>query len=139
LIQFSEILNRIKNNKDILARWGGEEFLWLVQKSEGTDIIERCNAFQKALHQSEWPEGIREVTCSIGFSPFPLIEIKFEDWESSLRLADYGLYQAKSSGKNQWYGFELLDTNIAYEEIINPDTLLKSNRVRILTTDNKNK
>ena len=117
-----------------MARWGGEEFLWLTEIDSLTQGAERCDAFQAALAKESWFRGNeQQVTCSMGFSSFPLVNLSFEDWEAALKLADYALYQAKHAGKNSWYGFKVIDHHLNYSDINDVEDLLKGNRLSLLS------
>jgi len=133
LVQFARCLNQLKGPNDIVARWGGEEFLWLVEQSDTNSGQDSCDTFQNLLSELAWfKDDDRKVTCSMGFCHFPLVALNFEDWDAALRLADYALYQAKNAGKNQWYGFKVIDNNIAYEDIKNVDGLVKGKRIQVI-------
>ena len=134
LVQFARCLEDHKAAHDVVARWGGEEFLWLTEIDSLTQGAERCDAFQAALAKESWFRGDeQQVTCSIGFSSFPLVSLSFEDWEAALKLADYALYQAKHAGKNNWYGFKVIDHHLNYSDINDVEDLLKGNRLSLLS------
>ena len=136
LIQFAQCLLGQKGPKDVVARWGGEEFLWLAELNSVSAGAEKCNAFQEALNGESWFRGNEtQVTCSMGFSAFPLVELNFEDWEAALKLADYALYQAKKAGKNQWFGFKAIDPNLNYNEINEVDLLIESQRLQLFSKE----
>lgn len=133
LQQFAQCLDWVRGPEDLIARWGGEEFIWLVECKSQNDASKNCDEFQTALADLSWFRGNEDtVSCSMGFSSFPLIDMNFEDWEAALRLADYALYQCKHSGKNCWTGFELIDPKIAYDDIKDIESLVKDNRLRLL-------
>lgn len=133
LVQFAQCLEKIKAENDVVARWGGEEFLWLSEITEQNHGQHLCDLFQANLAKQSWFRGEeRTVTCSMGFATFPLIELNFEDWEAALRLADYALYQAKNSGKDRWTGFQIVDNHFDYNEIKDIESLLKGKRLRLL-------
>lgn len=136
LIQFAKCLNQNKADNDVVARWGGEEFLWLTEIDSVNQGAQRCDALQRALSEARFfRDDEIKVTCSMGFSSFPLVELSFADWEAALKLADYALYQAKSAGKNTWYGFKVMDHHLNYSDINNVEDLLKGNRLSLLSKD----
>jgi predicted signal transduction protein with EAL and GGDEF domain len=59
---------------------------------------------RKAVVQQpfELPDGQRlNVSCSIGFAPYPLGQ---GGWQAAVDLADQALYRAKARGRNGWCG-----------------------------------
>ena len=139
LIQFGQCLMNQKGPNDVVARWGGEEFLWLAEIQSVSAGAEKCNEFQQALDSESWFRGNEtRVTCSMGFSAFPLLDLNFEDWEAALKLADYALYHAKKAGKNQWFGFKTVDPNLNYSDINEVDLLIESQRLQLFSKGSPN-
>lgn len=138
LVRFSQCLQKTKGKKDVVARWGGEEFLWLARTKPDQRAKDHCDRLQSNLQKMRWiNDSDTTLTCSMGFSSFPLINLCFEDWEAALKLADHALYHAKNSGKNQWFGFRLSDQNVAYKDIQDVDKLIDGQRLEILSKTEK--
>lgn len=109
LIAFARRLDNFCRQRDILVRWGGEEFLLVVNDVDptmGADLAERiCRAVAEVpLHTDDGDD--LSVTCSVGYAPWPVVASAAEpnSWELSADLADRALYAAKAAGKNGWYG-----------------------------------
>lgn len=133
LKQFAAIMNENAGVNDVVARWGGEEFLWLSVIDETDQASEKCQRLQDHLADHNWfREDSQTVTCSIGFSSFPLVALTFEDWEAALSLADHGLYQVKNTTKNSWYGFELVADEISYDHLNDIDRMVKARQLRTI-------
>lgn len=84
---------------DLLARWGGEEFLCLVFGGEGGHlprVAERIRAAVSLLPLGFEGEDIR-ITVSIGLASLE----EGEDFEALIRRADAAVYRAKEGGRNQ--------------------------------------
>lgn len=85
---------------DWLARWGGEEFLYLLPDTgaqEGAIIAERIRTRVEEL--DIWNQGLKvPVTVSIGVSSNLTAE---DSSEAVLLRADAALYEAKQAGRNQ--------------------------------------
>jgi len=96
LIRLSEIAAKQKRDIDVLARWGGEEFVILMPHTpiEGAKIIAeriRATVEQTAL----LPEGV--LTISFG-----LYEVAAGDEPLGIMIqVDEALYHAKNNGRNQ--------------------------------------
>ncbi|MBI3368094.1 MAG: GGDEF domain-containing protein [Burkholderiales bacterium] len=94
--------------EDVVARWGGEEFLILAPRSAPDDIealarrLLQAVAGQPVRLASGWP---LQVTVSIGHGAFPLPPNAVPlTPEQAINLADMALYTAKSQGRNRAVG-----------------------------------
>ena len=98
---------------DLVIRWGGEEFLLVLQQSQ-TEILpefaRRILYEIASMPLCTEPEPI-QVTLSGGYLSLPLTQSGNQPihWETALKLADQLLYQAKAKGRNQIIGLESLD------------------------------
>ncbi len=85
---------------DIIARWGGEEFVVLMPKTtlkEATDAAQRLlESVSKAKFE---PIGDEQITISVGLCNTPDIEI--DGAESIVDYADEALLEAKRNGRNR--------------------------------------
>jgi diguanylate cyclase (GGDEF)-like protein len=96
LIELISLVGKLIRKSDVIARWGGEEFIILISNMdlEGTtrlaDRIRRKisgHAFKKVGH----------VTCSFGVTRLQ----SGDSPEELLRRVDVAMYKAKQSGRNQ--------------------------------------
>ncbi len=97
LVAVAEVLKNGVRSMDILARWGGEEFLVLLPETNiagATLIAERIRQQVSQIKLPKIPEGL---TISIGLCEAkPGMELK-----AATSLADQALYQAKAGGRNR--------------------------------------
>lgn len=107
LMHFAEILRDCSRQSDVLARWGGEEFLWICPDTPLSEASSIFNRVAERLHQQPMTlrNGMTRLSVSMGFSLFPLWPQAGGDWAISLRVADAALYRAKLSGRGRWMGF----------------------------------
>lgn len=110
LIQLGKVLKSVAREKDHVVRMGGEEFLLITDDLGIHDSKELAERVKLCIENSNFTSDLNEplaVTASIGFSWFPLCKpsIPGESWQTALKLADYGLYQVKASGRNGWCGY----------------------------------
>lgn len=92
---------------DVVARWGGEEFLVLrpqTSPAAAHALAEHLRAAVEAL-VIPLPGGqSASVTVSIGVAPCPYFPGHGDGWQDAIRMADRALYAAKHSGRNAWAG-----------------------------------
>lgn len=99
LRRFAEIMSDSLRRSDVLARWGGEEFVVLLPD---TDVAGAVQALEKARARfaSERFEAAGEtftVTYSAGVAPVG----DHDTVEEAVARADYYLYLAKSAGRDR--------------------------------------
>jgi len=101
LIALAAKLRETAREQDIIARFGGEEFILLLphtKPSEATVVAERIRAAVEAMH-IQYAEHAIHCTVSIGISSYT--DGKICDCECLLKQADQALYQAKNAGRNR--------------------------------------
>ncbi|MFW7523330.1 diguanylate cyclase [Vibrio ostreicida] len=103
----------LKNNirgEDIVARWGGEEFVILISVDNGHAIEETLERLRTSVsqHQLTIGEKILAVTISIGCQLCNEDELT-NRWDFVFKAADDALYQAKQNGRNQYVLFHRQD------------------------------
>lgn len=84
---------------DVLARWGGEEFLLLYPESSTDEALTQLEQLRSALTHAtvspQYPE--LRVRFSAGLTTF----ISDEPIQKTIERADQALYQAKNGGRNR--------------------------------------
>ncbi|MBU3021515.1 diguanylate cyclase [Aestuariibacter sp. A3R04] len=109
LTQFTEILQEVFRQTDLLIRWGGEEFLIVCRNTDREDAVDLADRLLFAVRQHVFtlPGNIQiNATCSIGFCALPVCRKNpYElDWPKTFAVMDYCLYAAKLSSRNCWVG-----------------------------------
>ncbi len=89
------IKQRIRKS-DILARWGGEEFIILLPSTSLEETAQIAEILRLAI-ESENFETVGSITCSFGAATLNENELSDE----LLKRLDELLYEAKESGRNQ--------------------------------------
>ncbi len=96
LIQFTEVIRKRLRDDETIARWGGEEFLLLLECATPEEAIDKCETIRRDLEQYRFEAGLH-ITASFGVS----CPHEGDDAATLVERADKALYQAKSSGKNR--------------------------------------
>jgi diguanylate cyclase (GGDEF)-like protein len=104
LVEVGRRLGAAMRGDDLVARWGGEEFLVFAPDIEGTELDDLAERVRAAMKQApvvlENGTAI-ETTVSIGYAAFPLPGSHVPvTWEQAVNLADLSLYTAKNQGRN---------------------------------------
>jgi diguanylate cyclase (GGDEF)-like protein len=94
------ILRKTKRATDVVARFGGEEFVVLCEETDTEGATLMAERVREELQKTTFhtPKGPFNVTCSIGISTFPEAG---RDWETLFRASDEALYTSKRSGRNK--------------------------------------
>jgi diguanylate cyclase (GGDEF)-like protein len=87
--------NRIRKS-DILARWGGEEFMIIAPQIETDDLLTMVESLRKAIEEIEHDQA-GTVTASFGAT----LLTANDNIQSLLKRVDMALYRSKNSGRNR--------------------------------------
>jgi diguanylate cyclase (GGDEF)-like protein len=100
----SKTLLECIDSEDLVARWGGEEFLIIRYSSE----LEQTQQFCKKLHEkiSHIINHQKPITVSIGVAQ---TNTACGNVEAVIKQADVALYKAKDSGRNRTEFLSYLD------------------------------
>jgi len=96
LIEFVEVINKYSRKNDILIRWGGEEFVFILEITSSKDLEKILENLRKLIEFHDFKK-IGTKTCSMGAT----IYINGEDILKTIKRADESLYNAKKSGRNR--------------------------------------
>jgi two-component system cell cycle response regulator len=96
----ADILKRQKRTTDVVARFGGEEFVLLCEQTDEKGAMLLGERIRDDLAKTAFrtSHGSISVTCSLGMATFPEAG---QDWDSLFRAADEALYVSKRSGRNR--------------------------------------
>lgn len=101
LVKLANTLNGASRGTDILARWGGEEFLIILYNSDATNT----QLFSSRLHEeikSILLPNNESLTVSIGITSLSKNELDENGLlDRVLKRADGALYLAKDNGRNR--------------------------------------
>jgi diguanylate cyclase (GGDEF)-like protein len=99
LREVSRVCEKEARASDMFARYGGDEFVYLIPNSGAIDIQELMKRVQQRLSENLMKIGEDEIriTVSMGARRF---DDEVPDFEAILSQADQALYTAKRSGGN---------------------------------------
>lgn len=109
LIAAAKILNKEVRQQDLVARWGGEEFLIILPDSGGEDAKLSAERIRKAFQDYDWLSILQKherLTLSAGVCELG----KTENLSTAIARADRALYKCKGLGRNR------IEFDIAEEE-----------------------
>jgi diguanylate cyclase (GGDEF)-like protein len=106
LTRFAELAQGAVRTRDVLARWGGEEFMVVMEVPDREAAHVVAERLRQSLAARPIPlatGGAIDVTCSIGACLFPLDAASPDalTWQETVELADAALYRAKRAGRNR--------------------------------------
>lgn len=96
LKEVSGLLKQSARKEDIAARFGGEEFVIILDTCTASDALMKAETLRKAIEDLN-PNGVR-VTASFGVAQ---LEQDTAGHENLLKNADTALYVAKNEGRNR--------------------------------------
>lgn len=101
LKNFATRIENVIGSKNIMCRNGGDEFVVLVtDKTSEKDIGDLAKYIKDTAEKSFYVENINfNITLSMGISMYPR---DGEDFHTLIRKADIAMYNAKSSGRNNF-------------------------------------
>lgn len=99
LQHFAHMLKSHARPSDLVARLGGEEFMWITTAQELQELIYRVERLRESFSRS--PEA-KAVTVSVGLAYWSdLRDLNSEHLPELMRVADQALYRAKEEGRNR--------------------------------------
>jgi diguanylate cyclase (GGDEF)-like protein len=105
LIRVAELLKSRVRDKDVVSRFGGDEFTVLARNVSREGAMEMARSFNQIMRDMRLVEGdkILSVNCSIGIA---MIEPGRYSAEEVLAHADMACFDAKSHGRNRMHMYE---------------------------------
>jgi diguanylate cyclase (GGDEF)-like protein len=98
LTLLAKVLKAVVREGDVVARWGGEEFILVCPNLDMIKAVELCQRIAQELDRTDFSHQIK-ITCSFGVASL----MPEEPMMNCLDRADKALYRAKMAGRNQIY------------------------------------
>ncbi|MBR4719510.1 MAG: GGDEF domain-containing protein [Lachnospiraceae bacterium] len=99
LIELSKMFREFMRDKGWIARWGGEEFLFAFEGTNGDYAFEQLTKLKYSIEKKEfsYKEYKFSVTMTFGLEEYD----SSADISETIKNADNKLYQGKESGRNR--------------------------------------
>ncbi|MDQ7074767.1 MAG: GGDEF domain-containing protein [Gammaproteobacteria bacterium] len=106
LLLLSQQMKAFFRSSDLLFRFGGEEFIIILEPIPEAMAAQTLERFRIAIEQFQFP-AVGHITISVGYA-----KIGANDYPPTvLEQADQALYYAKEHGRNAVFGYQLLIDN----------------------------
>lgn len=120
LLLFAQLMIETFRERDMLFRYGGEEFVGVFECANDTDILQALERFRTKISTFTFPQ-VGKVTVSIGYSSIK----EYDTTVQMVERADLALYYAKNHGRNCIFNYEhLVETGILEEKNNEGDVVL---------------
>lgn len=99
LVHLANVVRKHLRPQDVLARFGGEEFLILLPETETDDAYRALIRLQRELTREFFMADQQKIviTFSAGVTPLGT----GESFDAAMKRADAAMYQAKQAGRNR--------------------------------------
>ena len=95
LLAFAQTLSANTRTHDLLARWGGEEFVLACPETTLENAANLAEKLRRAIETDDWPKQLK-ITASFGVAQM----LPQESPTDFIARADKALYVAKAQGRN---------------------------------------
>ncbi len=96
---FADIVCGRIRESDTLCRWGGDEFLVLLEDSDADDALRTAERIREAVHERPIAYAGKRIAFSVSMGVAQYH--RGENLESLVARADEALYEAKQAGRDQ--------------------------------------
>lgn len=95
LLVFAQTLSANTRGQDLLARWGGEEFVLACPDTNLENALAIAEKLRRCIEDADWPKALK-VTACFGVAQ----QMENESPTDFIGRADKALYVAKAQGRN---------------------------------------
>jgi diguanylate cyclase (GGDEF)-like protein len=98
----AKLLRAQVRHTDLVARFGGEEFVLLLVETDATAALRVCEKLRESIQNHPWHLVHPDLTLTLSVGV--CANTKLASHERMLAMADRNLYAAKASGRNRVVG-----------------------------------
>lgn len=95
LTKLTEIISKHLRTSDIIARWGGDEFILLLPNTALNDAVSITEKVRNSIVETDFSKDVK-VTCCFGIAEVNSLS----NFEQLIHKADYLMYEGKKINKN---------------------------------------
>ncbi|WP_052675649.1 GGDEF domain-containing protein [Agrobacterium arsenijevicii] len=92
-----------RRNQDVVGRWGGEEFLVLLNDMTQPEAVAFADLICRRVSEEPFDLGEQKITVTVSIGVAGM-DKHASGFEHAIRAADEALYEAKRSGRNRVCG-----------------------------------
>lgn len=100
LRELSALMRENVRNKDVVARWGGEEFVIVAPNTEEKTAALLAESLRESIANHSFIKDVMPSNPKVTISAGVAVISKFKNKSALVRAADSALYEAKNSGRN---------------------------------------
>ncbi len=100
LRQTAQILKKHTRESDVVARWGGEEFIFMFTGSTLKGVVKVVNRIRHAIEGHQFVHEKIEINQTVSFGISYTHDSEY-NIEKMIKMADENLYEAKKYGRNK--------------------------------------
>lgn len=99
LRKLAKVFTESMKGKGVVARWGGEEFIFIYENANGDEAKQKLAELQDAVKKTEviFEEQKVKVTMTFGLTEFDYSK----SLDENIGIADQRLYQGKKAGRDR--------------------------------------
>lgn len=101
ITQISETIENSLRSEDVIARWGGEEFIILLPNTDSTQVVILAERLRLTIKNQKFvcSEADLKVTVTLGLTTINQHALSLDDL---VEKADQALYVGKENGRDQY-------------------------------------
>ncbi|SHM56936.1 diguanylate cyclase (GGDEF) domain-containing protein [Caldanaerovirga acetigignens] len=107
LKEVSVVIKTCLRDKDVVIRYGGEEFLIILPETDTNGAKKPLERVRKRIEEGVYTEARVKITASIGAAVYP--DDRPLSIEEIIEFADAAMYAAKARGKNKLVFYSQLE------------------------------
>jgi len=100
LRELSALMRENVRNKDVVARWGGEEFVIVAPNTEEKIAAMLAESLRESIADHSFLKDVMQSSPKVTISAGVAVISKFRNKSTLVKAADSALYEAKESGRN---------------------------------------
>ncbi|CAM3783270.1 Diguanylate cyclase [Mesobacillus thioparans] len=133
---FADFLKAKLRGSDIVFRYGGEEFVILLPRTNSQEAIDVIDRVLQEFKTIQFHEQGKTFNVSFSAGVF-MVDNPALGSQDTLKMADHALYEAKEKGRSRVHGANVSEqsaNNILHVSVIDDDAIIRTLLVRVLQT-----